>query len=122
MAHEIDRLGELLRDASLSATILLSLVALAMIACRQPVRRICLGAGGDRERAAPRPFDDFRPPTTGLAGSDREAIRFALSSHLCHSATSPLGSAGCHRRRRTDSDTHTGLDHTPPLPIRFGFW
>ncbi|WP_406700696.1 M56 family metallopeptidase [Singulisphaera sp. Ch08] len=42
MADGIDRLGELLLDASLSATALLSLVALAMIGCRQPVRRICL--------------------------------------------------------------------------------
>lgn len=42
MAHGIDRLGELLLDGSLSATALLSLVALAMIACRQPVRRILL--------------------------------------------------------------------------------
>ncbi|SIO00922.1 BlaR1 peptidase M56 [Singulisphaera sp. GP187] len=42
MADGIDRLGEMLLDASLSATALLSLVALAMIGCRQPVRRICL--------------------------------------------------------------------------------
>jgi len=42
MSDWLERFGGLLVDASLSATILLGLTALAMIGCRQPVRRIFL--------------------------------------------------------------------------------
>jgi beta-lactamase regulating signal transducer with metallopeptidase domain len=38
----VDRLGGTLIDASLATTVLFCLVALAMLGCRQPVRRICL--------------------------------------------------------------------------------
>src|SRR3954469_16074078 len=38
----VDRLGVILIDASLATTVLLCLVALAMLGCRQPVRRIWL--------------------------------------------------------------------------------
>src|SRR5690242_1487274 len=38
----LESLGGIVRDASLAAFGLLSLSALAMLSCRQPVRRICL--------------------------------------------------------------------------------
>lgn len=79
MAHEIDRLGELLRDASLSATILLSLVALAMIACRQPVRRICLARAAIVSVLLLVPLMIFAPfPRVSL---DRIAKQSGLLSH-----------------------------------------
>jgi hypothetical protein len=41
-----DRFGAILLDASLAATAVLSVVALAMLACRQPGRRIALARAG----------------------------------------------------------------------------
>lgn len=79
MAHWIDRLGELLLDSSLAATALLSLVALAMIGCRQPVRRICLARAAILSVLALIPLVIFAPfPRISL---DRVAHQSGLLSH-----------------------------------------
>src|SRR5947207_2667149 len=45
MGAWVDRLGVVLVDATLAATVLLILVSLAMVGCRQPARRCGLARG-----------------------------------------------------------------------------
>jgi hypothetical protein len=82
----VDRLGPMLLDASLSAAVLLGLVAMAMVGCRQPARRCCLARAAILGALTLLPLIALWP--------DRRRIDVGRPIQLVLSAGAPAGAEG----------------------------